>query len=552
MTRPAFYFFLLLAATLLAGPNACAYQVILDGEDSNWRTMSPAWQLDKTGSYHLFYKFSAAGPGTGTNQCAWDIDAIPAGTYDVDFYVDTGNYAADAQYIVEHDGGITTVTRSQNFVSTGWHNLGTFDFTHAGRVTQTDYWTGAGTKVISDALRITLQGEPALPPAGSVPPEVAIVMDDLGGLNPNNAASFAYSSLRDSAPVTYAVLPGRPYSNAVLQVAEANNKQSILHQPLQYIGQPDSNPSDMERLYISMNAGQIVSVLNNNINPMLPYIWGINNHQGSRFSQYTAGMHTVLNHLKSQNMFYLDSRTISDSVSYNLSRQKGMLSAERDSFVDGNTNAHTRQLINDVGVRALYAPNYEHVMICHERQTTYLGLGQAVQDMQTSGITVKKLDRALHYIMEVDDAPAGAYVETSGAWTTTTLDMISHECTDGVALEADNGTSATVAFHPNLPKAGNYRLFVGAGWSGDARGNNRPRVTLTSTRGDANITINQAENRNRWVYCGAHAFDSGLNAIVTLQTANDTGGKTYADAIKFVYDGPIDSAGIDDWKTYAY
>lgn len=222
----------LMVACGIAG--AQSYQIVLDGEDPAYSVASGAWALDKTGLFHGNFKFSAPGPGSGSAVSVWTIDGLPAGTYDVEFHVDNGDYAENAQYIVESDAGIESVVRSQNFVGTGWHPLGTFDFFHQGRITQTDEWTGAGTKVIADALRLTLHGSPQIPAVNVVPAEITLVVDDLGALNPNVETTDTWKLFNQSSPeICYAIIPFLTHSTAVLQNAQSLGIETILHQPMQ-------------------------------------------------------------------------------------------------------------------------------------------------------------------------------------------------------------------------------------------------------------------------------------------------------------------------------
>ena len=181
-------FFILIALVSYAN----AYQIVLDGEDPVLSIKTGGWTLDKTGSFNGNFKFSCVGPSIGTSLGVWTIDGIPTGTYFIEFYVDNGDYAATAEYIIEDDYGVSTVTRSQNYVGLGWHSLATCAFTNAGRITQTDHWTGAGTKVIADALRLTFQGTPTLPTIDVVTPAITIVVDDLGTYDPNSPGSSTY------------------------------------------------------------------------------------------------------------------------------------------------------------------------------------------------------------------------------------------------------------------------------------------------------------------------------------------------------------------------
>jgi polysaccharide deacetylase 2 family uncharacterized protein YibQ len=450
---------LLLAANTLA---AQTYQIVLDGEDPVFSVATGAWTLDKTGSFLGSYKFSAPGPNIGMSLAVWTIDGIPAGTYDVEFYVDNGDYAADAQYRVESDTGTTTVTRSQNFVGAGWHPLGTFDFHHQGRITQTDAWTGAGTKVIADAIRLTLQGTPSIPTLNVVPPTISLVIDDLGALNPATPGNDTHTLFNTASPnMGYAIIPFLTYSTAVLQDAQAKGIQTLLHQPMQYIGQADTNPADPTRLYIGMTDAAILSAFQANLNATAPYTAGVNNHQGSRFSQYWQGLGIVVDELKARDQFYFDSRTISDSLAYDHARADGLLTVERDLFIDGNTIADTKANILSLATRALYAPNIAHTGIGHQRVNTTPGVLQALADLPAMGVGLRPIGHEAALVVESDFQPAGSTFSTTGSWTTSNDDLISQECADGIAYQLTGAAPGSATFTPDLQREGNYRVFIG-------------------------------------------------------------------------------------------
>lgn len=542
------------------------YQIILDGEDPIFSVKSGTWTLDKSGSYYGNFKFSAPGPGTGSSIAVWTIDGIPYGTYSVEFYVDNGNYAQSAEYIVESASEdttiigyvISTVIRSQNYVGTGWHYLGTFNFRFSGRITQTDHWTGAGTKVIADALRLTYLGTPQIPTVNVVEPAITIVIDDLGAENPANPATYTYQLFSVATEFTYSVLPFQPYTIAVLQSAQAKGLETILHQPMQYIGQPDYNPSDSTRLYVGMTDSEILTVLRRNLDHELPYIVGLSNHQGSRFSQFAHGLQLVMDELKIRNLFFYDSRTISDSVAYDIAKKTGLLTAERDLFIDGATQQETKNLVNSLALRARYAPNYNHLAIGHPRANTVPALIQVLYDLETAGIKLRRLSRAVGYIIEADTTgssqPIGSQVEFIGTWYPTSADMISQECEDGVAYYCFGLNSAgycAIRFKPNLPKEGYYQVFVG--FSEQTNSADSVRVTIHSevVNSDYYFILNQSFEPNRWHYIGTYPFSTSTSNYIQLDNSlvTDREKKVIADCVKFVYDSPI-LTEVVDWQLY--
>ncbi|MGI8904945.1 MAG: divergent polysaccharide deacetylase family protein [Candidatus Sumerlaeaceae bacterium] len=539
----------LLAAAALLGSTAGGYQQVLDGEDPVLKiTAGTNWVLDKTGTFQGNYRFSSVA-GTGSSVATWTLDALPPGTYTVEFYVDNGNYAQVVPYAIEHDGGLTTVTASQNFVGAGWKPLGNFNFTHAGRITQTDAWSGAGAMAIADALRLTLQGSPIVPTLNVVAPEITLVVDDLGFLNPASSSTYTYQ-LYDAVPgATYAVLPSLTYSTQCLQVAATKGIETLLHQPLQYIGQPNSNPSDPTRVYISMTDAQIVSTVQNNLTPMLPYIVGVNNHQGSRFSQYRHGMDVLVGELKTQGFFYFDSRTITDSNGYDAAKAAGMLTGERDLFIDGLTVQDTKNRILSVAERAKYSPNYSYTMIGHQRDQTVPGILQVQSDLQTMGVGLRRLSRTMSMIVETDSQPPGCTVTYSGAWSTTSTDMISQELVNGDARVLLGVAAGTATFRPNLPKPGMFRVFVA--FAAGANNSTAARISVAANDGVHVSSLNQSVDGGRWHYIGAYPFAAGTAGSVQLDNslAPSATRPLRADAVKFVYDGAVPST-VDRWEDY--
>jgi polysaccharide deacetylase 2 family uncharacterized protein YibQ len=400
-------------------------------------------------------------------------------------------------------------------------------------------------------MRLTLLTEPTLPPREeTVPPEVSLVVDDNGALDPDSTLTYAYQMLNQMPNNTYAVIPDLAYSTGFLMAANLKSIETILHQPMQYVGQPDTDPSDTTRLYTGQTGPEIKATFDANLKTELPFIIGMNNHQGSRFSQYAAGLNVVLDDMKSRNLIFYDSRTISDSLAYDIARQKGILTAERSLFVDASSAEQTRQNIDSVALRALYSPNYNYLMIGHPRPESVPGFLLAQADLATSGIAMKPLSRNLHYIIETDNIPADATVDYEGAWTMSSKDMISHECTDGSSRRLEGLTSGSVAFQAALPKPGNYRVFEGS--AGGDTATTAARVTINHVGGSMVRVFDQSTRSNRWRYLGTYGFNETHPATVVLDNslATDPQRELQADSIKLVYDGQLPPTEVENWAEY--
>ena len=66
----------------------------------------------------------------------------------------------------------------------------------------------------------------------------------------------------------------------------------------------------------------------------VPYASGANNHMGSRFTEFEAGMEAVLQVMHEKGMFFIDSRTTGQSVAGSVASKVGVPNAVRDVFLD--------------------------------------------------------------------------------------------------------------------------------------------------------------------------------------------------------------------------
>ncbi|MCL1955416.1 MAG: divergent polysaccharide deacetylase family protein [Spirochaetes bacterium] len=154
---------------------------------------------------------------------------------------------------------------------------------------------------------------------------LAFVIDDAG----NNLQELE-PFLKMPAALTIAVLPGLPHSAEAARRIRAAGKEVILHQPMEAIGGQNPGPS---AIYSGMSANEIKAILAKNIAEVGP-VAGINNHQGSKVTMDREMMETILRFCVERGIYFLDSRTTSETVVPEAARQIGMKIAERDTFID--------------------------------------------------------------------------------------------------------------------------------------------------------------------------------------------------------------------------
>jgi hypothetical protein len=144
-------------------PSDTVLQVIVDNDDPGCQAVGD-WQVSTWGSNYGPNKLYNSDQGTGTEHVTWRTPLPVPGTYALYFWVNDGGYADTARYIVYDLDGPTQTMSSQYNVGDGWHHLGQYLFGDSATVRVTDQWSGDGTAVVADAVRLVCLGADDTPP----------------------------------------------------------------------------------------------------------------------------------------------------------------------------------------------------------------------------------------------------------------------------------------------------------------------------------------------------------------------------------------------------
>lgn len=228
------------------------------------------------------------------------------------------------------------------------------------------------------------------PPLPTDKPIVSIVIDDLGYDIP---AVERLLALR--VPMTFAVLPGRPHSDEAAALVIREGRELILHQPMEALSQlqpawpggPAMVPAKPDpgegAVSLSMGNAAIEYAVMENLNHFTG-LSGMNNHMGSAFTRDPVKMEAALRPLLARGYFFLDSRTVPDSVAYEAARRLGIRSVLRDVFLDHEQNVEAiRKQLNSLlalarqrgRALAIGHPHPETVQVLEEILPTLEGRG---------------------------------------------------------------------------------------------------------------------------------------------------------------------------------
>jgi polysaccharide deacetylase 2 family uncharacterized protein YibQ len=210
--------------------------------------------------------------------------------------------------------------------------------------------------------------------------KVAIIIDDLG-YNNHKADEF----LKIDAKLTFSIFPLAPNSISIAQKANAMGKDVMLHLPMEPYRYPEKNPGN-GALLLSMSDEKLLEILDIDI-MSVPFIKGINNHMGSRFTEDRKKMMIVLKRIEKRGLFFLDSLTSSDSVGYKLAKEIGLDTAARDIFLDNEKDIEYIIAQIDKLVRISQRRGYA-IGIGHPYPSTIEALKRMIPEFEAKGIEV--------------------------------------------------------------------------------------------------------------------------------------------------------------------
>jgi polysaccharide deacetylase 2 family uncharacterized protein YibQ len=176
-------------------------------------------------------------------------------------------------------------------------------------------------------LQLKLIFEPPVPVDATQRSRIAIIIDDLGP---------SLTTLRQFLDVGLALTPsillGSERASASAALLRNAGREYLIHVPMEPRSYPQTNPG-ADALLLQHSEGEIRRRLQR-YRDQVPGAVGMNNHMGSRFTEHAEPMRIVLEELKRQDLFFIDSVTISSSVAFAEARRMGLKTAARDIFLD--------------------------------------------------------------------------------------------------------------------------------------------------------------------------------------------------------------------------
>lgn len=215
-------------------------------------------------------------------------------------------------------------------------------------------------------------------------PRIAIIIDDIG----YQKADLKLIDL--PYPLTFAVLPHTPYGSKAAKHAFLQQKDIMLHMPMQASNGKAPGPgaltSDMSKLQVQQTLQAALADI--------PYAIGINNHMGSYYTELGEPMAWTMEYLHKRHLFFVDSLTTAKSQAGKYARQYGVTNLSRQVFLDNEQDeaAIARQF--DTLLRIARKRNTA-IAIAHPYPQTYSFLRKQLPKLQQQGIQLVSISQLL-------------------------------------------------------------------------------------------------------------------------------------------------------------
>ncbi len=218
--------------------------------------------------------------------------------------------------------------------------------------------------------------------------KLSIIVDDMG-----RGTSTSKKFLNLPPEINLSFLP--ELKNSVTSAALAKRKGHVvmIHVPMETVGKRFKFRNG-QGINTRMNAKEIENYMNRIID-LFPMATGINNHMGSKATKSRKAMLPVMRVIKRRNLFFIDSKTTSETVAYKLALNAGIKSAIRTVFLD---NTNDREAIEEMLEYASGSAkaNGHSIAICHPHKNTLIAIKSFLKNHHKKDIMLVPITDLIH------------------------------------------------------------------------------------------------------------------------------------------------------------
>ncbi len=215
--------------------------------------------------------------------------------------------------------------------------------------------------------------------------KLVVIIDDLGH-------ELRRGTLATELPgkVTLAVLPYTRHGHRLAQAGHAAGKEIMLHAPMSTI---DNTHPGTGALTLDLDEAEFRATLNAAI-LQVPHLKGVNNHMGSELTRHSQQMGWLMDELKKQGLYFVDSRTNKETVAARVASEWQVANLSRQVFLD---NERTPEAVEERfnTVVAMAQDLGLAVAIGHPHQVTLEYLQAALPALASQGVELALVSEVL-------------------------------------------------------------------------------------------------------------------------------------------------------------
>lgn len=228
-------------------------------------------------------------------------------------------------------------------------------------------------------------------PISEPPDRLVIIIDDLGHQlsNGRQAADLP-------GAITLSILPYTGHGDRIAKRGFKAGKEIMLHAPMSNLA---NQPIGAGGLTPELSEEEFRATLTASLQ-QIPHVQGVNNHMGSELTQYRLQMGWLMDELKARALYFVDSRTSSDTVAASVAQEYALPHLSRQVFLD---NEATREAIEERFNAAVSRAKKDGlaVAIGHPYKATLDFLAEALPALSEQNIELVTVSAALPAVQPV-------------------------------------------------------------------------------------------------------------------------------------------------------
>lgn len=229
---------------------------------------------------------------------------------------------------------------------------------------------------------------------------IAIIIDDMG-----IDMKHSYALMDMEGPFTLSFLPYAKKIDSQTEFARKKHHALMIHMPMEAVSGVMMDTPGLLKVGTSSNA--FVEQLGMNLSRMHGYT-GLNNHMGSLLTQDEGKMRLLMQELKEQGLYFIDSRTINTSVAADIAEAEGIPYLVRDVFLDHDPRPEAIMASLELAEK-IAADKGLAIAIGHPKRETVEAIRKWAPTLKAKGYELVTIDQLIQeaypefQVKEVDD-----------------------------------------------------------------------------------------------------------------------------------------------------